>query len=115
MVPFPVTRQLINPYGRRALPQISGQIKKAANQGGLLVDNQQRQGADQRNKCRGCRYKAYLFKGGHDASPTQHLRMGKNKNGDSLSVGSLSDVSTEKFWDMLATETSDAQRRLSGI
>jgi len=90
-------------------------MKKTANQGGPLTDNQQRQGADQSNKRRGRRYKAYLFKGGHDASPIRHLRMGKNKNGDSLSVGSLSDVSTEKFWQVSESETSDVQRRLSGI
>src|SRR6266567_4674082 len=64
-----------------------------------VADNQQRQGADQSKKRRECRYKAYLFKVGHDASPTQHLRIGKNKNGDSLSVCSLSDASTEIFWD----------------
>src|SRR6266567_4876844 len=70
-----------------------------------VADNQQRQGADQSKKRRECRYKAYLFKVGHDASPTQHLRIGKNKNGDSRSVCSLSDASTEIFWDGVLPST----------
>ena len=105
MVPFPV-------IGRRFRKRPNEKGRQGA---AFLTDGQQRQAANQRKKRRECRYKTYLFKGGHNASPTQHLRMGKNKNGDSLSVRPLSDVSTEKFWDVSETDTIDAQRRLSGV
>jgi hypothetical protein len=83
--------------------------------GGLLKDNQQRQSADQRNKRRGCRHKAYLFKGGHDAPLPNIGAWGKIKMAILYLSVRCRIFPQKKLWDVSKSETSNVQRRLSGV
>jgi len=47
--------------------------------------------------------------------PTQHSRMGKTKMAILYLSVRCRTFPQKKFWDVLATETSDTQRRLSGV